>query len=669
MKRGILLVVVVALASCKGGGAKKRVPGGEPASAARLIKTIEAVSGEESGDGLRWLAEGVSEECGKGCECLKAYASEEAGNNVAALYSCPSVCNADARAKTANAEPGKRIAALAGACKPEGIGLTASTVTKVGDDWIAAFVAGQYLADAYDGANADDKKAYDKALADFTVAIAPTEGAAGVDVVAAKNADHLGRGRVYIAVDAKGAITVGRTPAARFTHAGAELVLAPPKALPDAKELALYMRAMAAGALDKLGNLDEAALAEVETDNDDPPPPPPEDEEEEDDESGGTGTAMALEEGKMGKKDSDRAEGQYKMKRNDDIDPQLARQQAIEQARVAGVLGSSALTQGGAFASLTGTGDLKAGFDEADIYGGLLGNAGPDASVVGLASTPIRDQVIVIADGAAPARKVVEVMMALPDSAVLAVDHDGVLAALPVVFGDDGALMRSNIPTDNGDAVDLVVDVGAAKTQILLTRVNETREVAAGELEKAIKATLEDAIFADRRDVVVSVRDDAKVAHMIPAIDDALSAGARMVRLETWYERSAPTGFGPIGFDSGTSVGQPVNGSVPTVRMGQPNSVGDLDKAIIRRYIKRNIAKIAYCYEKTLLAKPGIEGTVNTQFFITPKGDVAAANATGVDPEVATCVAGVIKAIEFPKPKGGGGVQVNYPFTFRPTGG
>jgi hypothetical protein len=28
----------------------------------------------------------------------------------------------------------------------------------------------------------------------------------------------------------------------------------------------------------------------------------------------------------------------------------------------------------------------------------------------------------------------------------------------------------------------------------------------------------------------------------------------------------------------------------------------------------------------------------------------------------------VIHAIEFPKPKGGGGVQVNYPFTFRPAG-
>jgi hypothetical protein len=52
---------------------------------------------------------------------------------------------------------------------------------------------------------------------------------------------------------------------------------------------------------------------------DDPPPPP----EEDDDRSA---------------KDSDRAEGQYKMK-NEDVDPQLARRQAIEQARNAGILG------------------------------------------------------------------------------------------------------------------------------------------------------------------------------------------------------------------------------------------------------------------------------------------------------------------------------------------
>ncbi len=43
-------------------------------------------------------------------------------------------------------------------------------------------------------------------------------------------------------------------------------------------------------------------------------------------------------------------------------------------ARTAGILGSSEETQGGAFASLTGTGDISSGFDDSNIYGGLLGN-------------------------------------------------------------------------------------------------------------------------------------------------------------------------------------------------------------------------------------------------------------------------------------------------------
>jgi hypothetical protein len=278
MKRGILfaVVVVLALASCKGGGAKKRVPDGEAASAARLIKTIDAVREDESGDGLRWLAEGVREECGKGCECLKPFSSDEAGNKDGALLACPSICTADARAKAAAAAPAERIAALAGACTPQGIGLTADTVGKVGEDWLAAFVAGQYLADAYQAANADDKKAYDAALEDFLVPVPPTAAMAGVKVVATKNADHLGHGRVYISIDAKGAIQVGRTPAARFTHDGAARVIAPSKPMPDMKELAVYLRAMEAGALDQLGNIDEAAF-ETTTNGpsqDDPPPPP-----------------------------------------------------------------------------------------------------------------------------------------------------------------------------------------------------------------------------------------------------------------------------------------------------------------------------------------------------------------------------------------------------------
>jgi hypothetical protein len=40
-----------------------------------------------------------------------------------------------------------------------------------------------------------------------------------------------------------------------------------------------------------------------------------------------------------------------------------------------------------------------------------------------------------------------------------------------------------------------------------------------------------------------------------------------------------------------------------------------------------------------------------------------------MDRTVATCVAGVVHAIAFPKPPGGGIVKVTYPFTFHPAGG
>jgi len=294
-------------------------------------------------------------------------------------------------------------------------------------------------------------------------------------------------------------------------------------------------------------NIDLASLEDTSTrtnssSQDDPPPPPPEDQQDDGkDESGGTGTAMALDEGKMGKKDSDRAEGQYKMQKNQE-DPQLARQQAIDQARTAGILGNTALVQGGAFASLTGTGDISSGFDDTNIYGGLLGNE--------------------------------------------AGEMNGGFG-----FG------RSGFGPGGGGTGWGTIGTGR---------------------------------------------------------------------------------YGTIGHGSGTGSGYGVGGgrggmrgrtaAVPTVSIGQPNAQGDLDKAIIRRYIKRNIQKIQYCYEKQLLAKPGLQGTVQTQFFISPNGNVTASNGTGVDPEVANCVADVIHGIEFPKPKGGGGVQVNYPFTFHPAG-
>ena len=94
---------------------------------------------------------------------------------------------------------------------------------------------------------------------------------------------------------------------------------------------------------------------------------------------------------------------------------------------------------------------------------------------------------------------------------------------------------------------------------------------------------------------------------------------------------------------------------------------GGPDKAIIRRYLRRRLDAIAYCYEKELLAHPGLEGDVVTRFVIDPSGAVSVAQAEGVSPEVASCVAGVVRAIEFPRSVHGEPVQVTYPFTFRRT--
>ena len=103
----------------------------------------------------------------------------------------------------------------------------------------------------------------------------------------------------------------------------------------------------------------------------------------------------------------------------------------------------------------------------------------------------------------------------------------------------------------------------------------------------------------------------------------------------------------------------------PSVTIAMPSVVqGSLDKSIIKRYIKRQLAKISYCYEAELLSKPHLEGTVQVQFHIGKRGIVTSATASGVDPKVASCVASVIKQIEFPTIVDGG-VQVNYPFTFR----
>jgi hypothetical protein len=117
--------------------------------------------------------------------------------------------------------------------------------------------------------------------------------------------------------------------------------------------------------------------------------------------------------------------------------------------------------------------------------------------------------------------------------------------------------------------------------------------------------------------------------------------------------RDAPTGYGTPGGARRTQ------GGTLMVSLGQPTVQGDLDRAIVRRYVKRNLKKIQDCYEKQLVTRPALAGTLQLQFAIDGDGKVTSSSGSGVDPAVASCAAEVVQHIEFPRPKSGP-VQVSY---------
>lgn len=315
--------------------------------------------------------------------------------------------------------------------------------------------------------------------------------------------------------------------------------------------------------------------AETPGANDDPPPP-----EEEDDESGGTGTAMALEEGKMGRKPS----------------------------------APSGPWRGGVF------------------------TPGRYAKVVGEVSNAKLQRVpaVVIADPATKAAVLVKAVIEL--EAMIGVWNADQLRPLRIQFHRD----RDHERELAGPWLDVELhpSVKLDGAVVELTTLKPALDAARQRHKLGANATI---------DVLVGPEADAQ----------------SLVSLLAHLDRAGVTSIG-LGL-APTEAERKAN-LPPVVAEGQPNAQGDLDKAIIRRFVKQNLPKIRYCYEKELLAVPNLQGTVQVQFFIAPSGKVASASGAGVNANVASCVAAVIKGIEFPKPKGGGGVQVNYPFTFRPEG-
>jgi TonB family protein len=99
-----------------------------------------------------------------------------------------------------------------------------------------------------------------------------------------------------------------------------------------------------------------------------------------------------------------------------------------------------------------------------------------------------------------------------------------------------------------------------------------------------------------------------------------------------------------------------------------PSVHGSLDKEVIRGVIRRHLAEVQFCYERSLRKRPELAGKVMVQFTIVGSGAVSSAavqSSTLGDAEAEQCICDAMTRWQFPPPAGGGMVIVSYPFVLK----
>ena len=104
---------------------------------------------------------------------------------------------------------------------------------------------------------------------------------------------------------------------------------------------------------------------------------------------------------------------------------------------------------------------------------------------------------------------------------------------------------------------------------------------------------------------------------------------------------------------------------------GRTTVVGGLSRDVVNRVIQKHYSEIKYCYEKELSRNPDLYGKVTVLFLIDGVGRVGDAlvqqTTLSSDP-VERCMIDHVRRWAFPSPRGGGTVQVTYPYVFKSGG-
>ena len=312
-------------------------------------------------------------------------------------------------------------------------------------------------------------------------------------------------------------------------------------------------------------------------------------------------------------------------------EPTLSADEARRQAQIAGTLAPK-----GKIAALTGSAGPASDPNDRDVYGGLLGDE------VG-STSPYSAELNLVSSKGGLDKKSTEAVLGL-----VQVDLDNC--------------------TNEKDAI----EQGAVRLRFRINAKGRTSKVVAKGGSKTMAKCMRAVVL------LLHFAESKKATTVVATVTPVVGSGGWGYGISGVGPGGGGTGwgtigtgkYGTIGHGGGTGTGYGSgsggSGSRPQVSIGATTSAGSLDKNIIRRYMRRKLPRIRHCYEKELLVKPKLSGTVRVKFVIAASGSVDQISAVGLDPVVSKCVAATVKSIQFPKPKGGGIVSVNYPFKFVP---
>ena len=103
----------------------------------------------------------------------------------------------------------------------------------------------------------------------------------------------------------------------------------------------------------------------------------------------------------------------------------------------------------------------------------------------------------------------------------------------------------------------------------------------------------------------------------------------------------------------------------------EPKTVvlGSMDPELLRKILREYIPQFRHCYQQELMGQSEkIKGIIDLNFTISPEGKVAKHNIRAKDARFSKkgigCMGQVLSIIDFPRPKGGGVVDVSQPLNF-----